>query len=368
MTALRVLEIGSNCAAGYAGKLFARWGAEVIRLEQADDGEAFPRRMEHRAVDAYLHAGKKHVAIDYMEPVGRALLDELAARVDILITDLSPAELEHLDWEHLGGPDLKVRAAVTPFGMDGPKRDWAAASNVLLAMGGQTFLMGDEGRAPLTMPGRYLYYQAGQFAYTAALASHRLDPKEAQTIDVSMYETAMSLHQFTTVMWTFGASTRGRHGNDFSALHPITMYPCKDGWWAVNADALFWDPFTIMLGMPELIVDPRFADIPSRLEHRKELDAIVIEQFSHLTRREILDLGQEKYRVPTGILTTIRELLDDRHLAERDFWQSISVDGRELKVPGSSFRYVGEAQPAQAGMAERHDAATVLAEWDVHHG
>lgn len=362
--ALRILEIGDNCAAGYAGKLFARWGAEVIRVDAVDAVATYPQRAEHTAVDLYLHAGKTRMAIDYMKPAGRQLLHRLAAKVDILMTDLSAIDLELIDWTGLGGPDLKIRTAITPFGLQGPRRDWLASSNVLLAMGGLTFLMGDAGRAPLTMPGRYLFYQSGQYAYAASLATRRLRPTDAQTIDVSMYEVALSLHQFTTVMWTFGENIRSRHGNDFGVLHPITMYPCKDGWFAVNADVTFWDAFTIMLGKPELAEDPRFATVAARVEHCKELDAIIIEQFGNKTRREVLELGQQVCRMPTGILTTLTELLEDQHLNERKFWQTLDFDGRELKVPGSAFRYVGENPPLQSNPRTSVDAtvfATALA-------
>lgn len=361
---LRILEIGddctSGCAAGYAGKLFARWGAEVIRVDAAEPVPEYPQRTEHKAVDLYLHAGKTRIAIDFRQAEGRQLLNRLAAKVDILITDLGTADLELLDWDSLGGSDLKIRAAITPFGIQGPRQNWVATSNVLLAMGGLTFLMGDADRAPLTMPGRYIFYQAGQFAYTAALATYRLQPTDTQTIDVSMYEVALSLHQFTTVMWTFGENIRSRHGNDFGVIHPITMYPCKDGWFAVNVDWGFWDAFTIMLERPELVEDPRFADNPSRVENHLELDAIVLEQLGNKTRREVLELGQEVCRVPTGILATVAELLEDRHLNERKFWQTIMHDDRELKIPGSSFRYVGQNQPPQPNPNASVDA-TLLA-------
>ncbi|HJP49891.1 MAG TPA: CoA transferase [Pseudomonadales bacterium] len=359
MVPLRVLELGEKCAAGYAGKLFARWGSEVIRVDRIDSETAYEYRSEHIAVDLYLHAGKTRLAIDYLKPPGRELLNSLAKKVDILITDLNTSELELIDWTNLGGSDLKVRTAITPFGIDGPRRDWRATSNVLLAMGGQTYLMGDADREPLTIPGRYIYYQSGQYAYTAALATYRLQPDNSQEIDVSMYEVALSLHQFTTVMWTFGGRIRSRHGNDFGVLHPITMYPCKDGWFAVNADATFWDAFTIMLDKPELMTDPRFANMPERVEHSKELDAIVIEQLGNKTRREILDLGQRVCRVPTGILMTIPELLEDQHLHERSFWQTITFNGQALKIPGSSFRYVGEDQPPQAAPSLQMDAASL---------
>ena len=347
LSSVAVLEIGEAHAAGYAGKLFQRWGASVIRVD-LPDASSLHTRAEHVAVDLYLHAGKRRVAVDYSSTAGRDLLDRLAAKSDILVADLPASELDRLRWRTLGGSALKVRAAVTPFGLDGAYRDWAGTSNVLLAMGGQTILMGDPDRAPLTMPGRYLHDQAGQYAYVAALASHRAWAGETQTLDVSVLETALSLSQFTTVMWTFGRQIRARHGNNFSSLHPITLYPCADGWFAVNVTPNFWDPFTVMLGRPELAEDERFASIDARMQNSGALDAIVHAELGCKTRAEILELGQRACRVPTGILATPEELMADPHLAERGFWQTLRYKDRTLKTAGSPFRYVGKSQPPQA--------------------
>ena len=339
-----ILELGTGLSAGYAGKLFRRWGAEVWRVDVPQSRD-FPARDEHRAVDLYLHAGKKRLALDPSKRAGIDIVRKLSERADIVLGDDRPDRLAQWGFDDLGLPGRTVRVAITPFGVDGPKRDWRATSNVLLAMGGQTYLMGDAGRAPLTMPGRYLFYQAGQYAYTAALASHRVG--QAPLIDVSVLETALSVSQFTTVMWTYSGRIRERHGNDFGALHPITMYPCRDGWFAVNVTPDFWPPFCAMLGLPELADDPRFAGVPDRVENAKVLDAIVAERIGHLTRAEILDLGQRQFRVPTGTLLSPAELLADPHLRERGFFQTL-VDGEEQwQVPGSAFRYVGENPPEQ---------------------
>ena len=357
--ALTVLEVGENVAAGYAGKLFRRWGADVVRVDDpsAHDGN---RRAEHVAVDLYLHAGKTRTAIDYRAAAGRKLLNRLAAKTDIVLTDLDVADLDAIEWTTLGGAAPKVRGAITPFGIDGPKRHWQAACNVLLAMGGQTYLMGDDGRAPLTMPGRYLQYQSGQYAYTAMLACFRARGDEAARIDVSMLEVALSLSQFTTVMWTYGGQIRRRHGNDFGSLHPITMYPCADGWFAVNVTPDFWPNFTAMLGRPEIADDPKFVTPALRVDNAVALDAIVHESLGGKTRADLLELGQRVCRVPTGILATPSELMNDAHLLERGFWQTLEHDGRALTVPGSAFRYVGEPQPPQPDPAPPVDAAALL--------
>src|SRR5690606_11367345 len=98
--------------------------------------------------------------------------DEVLAASDILVTDLPARDVIDLGLIETAGGDTLVRLSITPFGLDGPYRDYEATAATLMAIGGYTYLSGDPGRAPLTFPGRYPYYQAGTYAYIAALASY----------------------------------------------------------------------------------------------------------------------------------------------------------------------------------------------------
>ncbi|MPZ99538.1 MAG: hypothetical protein GEU80_09440 [Dehalococcoidia bacterium] len=346
---LRVLEVGGGPAAGYCGKLFARWGAEVIAVQRAEPLMASPA---DRSLDHYLHHGKQRVALDYTREEGRDLLDRLAGQCDVLVTDEPARIIEPLRLLEAGeaGPPA-VRVAITPFGLDGPYRDWEATPATLLALGGYTALMGDPGRAPLTLPIRYLEYQSGQLAYTAALAAHlggRSVPDAPTVIDIGMLEVLASLSQFTTVMWTYAGRIRSRHGNRWENLHPTTLLPCADGWYGVNALPAFWPAYCYLIGHPELVDDPRFASNADRMEHADELDAIAFEAFEGKTRRQLLAEAQEQWRVPIGAALTFPELLEDDHLAARGFWEAADVDGKRVRMPGSGFRLAGRrSEPAE---------------------
>ena len=328
---MRILEIGDNKAAGYCGRLFSLNGSEVIRVDLPTLTEA---SSIEKARDIYLHAGKKRVCIEYRQDAGQSLLTRLASECDMVISDLSPIELDEIDWETL---PTKLRVSITPFGRDGPYRTWKASGSTLLAMGGYTNLMGDEGREPLTLPGNYAEYQAGQYAYTAALACTTYK-SGCRNIDVSVLETVLSLSQFTTVMWTCQGVIRSRHGNRFGSLHPISLYPCKDGSVFINIVPDFWPNLVDMLGKPELLEDERFNTSPGRVENYKALDAIIIEAFSRQTMSELLESGQRKYRLPIGEVMTMEQVLSDEHLNLRHYWCKVSVGDEVLKIPGLAFR------------------------------
>jgi crotonobetainyl-CoA:carnitine CoA-transferase CaiB-like acyl-CoA transferase len=337
---LRVLELSAKEeAAAFCGKLFRRAGHEVIRVEPT--GHQPPLHL-----DVYLNGGKKRRQLDLGSPEGRDALRSLASQADIVLTDYSPRELETF-----GLPDAApapVRVMITPFGRSGPYRDYEATSSTLLALGGYTWLMGDIGRAPLTMPGNYAYYQAGTFAYTSALAAAMaLDRHGPVDIDVSVLECLASLHQFTDTMWTFGEVVRSRHGNRWENLSPTTLYRCVDGWYGVNILANFWASFALMIGRPEDATEGPLSTNAGRMERYDEIDEIITKALFDMPRKQIFKEGQEVWRVPVGYAATLEDLLfDDPHLKARSYWRPVEVElpggRRQLQTPGAPYRFVGE--------------------------
>ncbi len=329
----RVLEIG-GFAAGFFGRLSVHAGHEVVRIEPA---EPLPGWISTRAADAFLHAGKRRLLTS-----DAALIGELASRADMVVAEAGTAdELNALGFDQWAAP---VRVAITPFGRTGPKRNWRATAHVLLAMGGYTYLMGDPERAPLSLPGHYVEFQAAQYAYTAANACRLAG--EPRSIDVGMLETVMSLSQFTTVQWHCKGQIRRRHGNDFWAVCPTNLYRLRDGWAYVNIVPTFWEPFTLFLDRPELILDERFTGNDRRMANREALEPIVAAGMAPMTKEQT-EQRAEAFRIPVGVVKTLDEVLDDPHLAHRKLWQTVRCpDGTTLRSPGSVHRFDAAPPPA----------------------
>lgn len=326
----RILELG-DFAAGFCGRLFAQAGHDVVRIEPHEEA---PGWVSPRASDLYLHAGKRRLQITDPDVIAA-----LAREADIVIVEGDTADaidaLGFDDWE------TPVKVAITPFGRTGPKRNWTASSHALLAMGGYTYLMGDENRAPLSLPGHYVEFQAGQYAYFTASACRFAG--ESNVIDLSMLETVMSLSQFTTVKWHCAREIRSRHGNDFWYVSPSNLFRCRDGWVYINIVPGFWDAFTLFLDRPELAIDERFTTNTKRSANRDAMHAIVAEVLSPMSRAEI-ERKAEDTRVPVGVVKTFEEVLADPHLRHRGFWQEVTApDGTSVLSPGVAHRFGRES-------------------------
>ena len=309
----------------------------MLRVE----GGTVPAWTGSSALDLYLHAQKRR-ELGRRGDEGRRRLAELAAQADIVVVEGATADaVTTLGFD---GWDAPVKVAITPYGRTGPKRNWQATPHTLLAMGGYTNLMGDPDRAPLSLPGHYVEFQSGGLAFTAANACRLAG--QGNTIDVGMLETVMALSQFTTVMWHCAGRIRSRHGNDFWSVPPTNMFRCADGWMYINIVPGFWDAFATALGMPELVLDPRFASNDLRMQNRDALHAIIARTVLPLPREEMLRRASE-YRFPLGVVLDFAEVLGAEHLRQRDVWQRVTDGKQTIVAPRPGWVVHGEANPVR---------------------
>ena len=326
----KVLEIG-GFSAGFCGRLFVQNSHQVTRIETHQP----PAWASDTAMSLFLHAGKKQVQIDTKD------LAELASNADIVILEAASAdEAIAYGFEQWSAP---IKVVITPFGLSGPKRNWRATPHTLLAMGGYSQIIGDAGRAPLSLPGHYVEFQTAQFAFTAANACRFA--KVSNEIDVSMYESLLALSQFTTIMWSCAGKVRSRHGSDFYWVVPSNLFPCADGWVYINTVPTFWDEMTVFLGLPELIIDPRFSNNDLRMHNRDALHELVAAALSPLSKGEVRERATAA-RIPAGVIQTFGEVLSDEHLAERDYWQQVkTLDQQYFTSPSLGYRINQRPQP-----------------------
>ncbi len=328
----RILEIG-HFAAGFCGRLFAQAGHEVVRIESA---ESAPGWVSKEALDLFLHPGKRRLQVNDPD-----LVAELADQADVVIVEAVTAAA--LDDLHFDDWKSETKVSITPFGRTGPKCNWHATSNVLLAMGGYTYLMGDQGREPLTLPGHFVDFESGQYAYTALNACRFAG--EENSIDVSMLEVVMSLSQFTTVKWHCSGEIRSRHGSEFWTVPPSNLFACQDGWLYINIVPIFWDAFATFLDRPELVIDERFLTNDLRMKNRDALNECIQEIVATMTKKTAQERAVES-RVPVGIVQSLDDVLDDPHLLAREFWQHVQGCGYDsIRSPSLPFRFNKAPRP-----------------------
>jgi crotonobetainyl-CoA:carnitine CoA-transferase CaiB-like acyl-CoA transferase len=153
---VRVVELGSVIAAPYAASLLAEFGAEVVKVERPDGGDAL-RNMGVRAngVPLWWHVAsrnKRLVTLDLKAEAGRAAFLALLDAADVLLENNRPGVMERLGfgWAALSARNPRlVMASISGFGQTGPYAPRPGFGKIAEAFSGAVALTGDPGGIPL---------------------------------------------------------------------------------------------------------------------------------------------------------------------------------------------------------------------------
>jgi crotonobetainyl-CoA:carnitine CoA-transferase CaiB-like acyl-CoA transferase len=200
LAGLRVIELGSTVAGPFCARLLADFGADVIKVEQAE-GDALRsfghRRAGRSLYNASMQRGKRIACIDLRTDEGRALVRQLCEGADVVVENFRPGTLEGwgLGYEGLSvvNPGL-VMVRISGFGQDGPYSARGGYGVVCEAVSGLREITGDPDRPPPRAATSLTDYIAGLYgALGAMMALHeRARSGHGQVVDSALYEGAFS--------------------------------------------------------------------------------------------------------------------------------------------------------------------------------
>jgi len=343
---IRVLEFGTLIAAPFAARLFAEFGAEVIKVEAPTGGDPLRKwRKLHKGTSLwwYLQSrNKKSIALDLKTPDGVEVARRLAASADVVIENFRPGGLEKLGlgWDTLSAlnPDL-VMVRISGYGQSGPYRDRPGFGAIGEAMGGIRYTTGDPDAPPARVGislGDSLASLHGVIGALMALLRVRTGQGKGQVVDVSLVESVFNLMESLVPEYDLMGTVRGRTGGALPGIAPSNTYPTADGGYVViagNSDPIFRRLMHV-IGRPDLADDLALAANDGRVRRNAELDAAI----AHWTTGLSTDLAiaaLEAADVPAGRIYSVADIVADPHYRARDMiLQTRLPDGTQVKMPG----------------------------------
>ena len=367
-----VLELGANnVASSFGARLLGGYGARVIKVEPpgGDPLRHAPPLVssgdgQWSALFTHLAAGKESIVLDLMTGDDEERFGDLLQGADIVIDGLGREARARagIDWEDLRRRNPRaVVAVVEPYGSTGPNRDRMATELTILAESGYLDLCGDPDRLPVKPYGYQAYRLAGLHAALASLSARRMARRTGQgtMIDVSVQESllfclggAAAWFQHTGEPYV---RARSRVAHSIArARYPGNLLRCSDGLIFMNTGHN-QESVAILLGEPSVGSQELWDTAAARAD---ELDALCERWTTTVTRGEASDLGQE-LRVGIAPVLSPQEALDNRHLAEREFFVSMASNGTSVRIPGAPVRmskspWVTKGAPA---LGEQTEAA-----------
>src|SRR5438874_2221517 len=259
---LTVLDLTRVLSGPYCTMLLADMGARVIKIEQPGKGDDTrgwgPPFLDHES--AYflsVNRNKESMTLDFKHPEGRAVLDRLLARCDVLVENFRPGTLakQGLDAQTLLATHPRlVHCSISGFGQTGPRREEPGYDAVMQAEGGLMSITGSPDGPPFRLGVAIADIVSGMFAAQGVLAAlfARERTGRGQQVDIGMLDSVAALLTYQAAIYFATRSAPSRMGNRHPTIVPYETFTASDGDFvlAVGNDEQ-WRRFCAMSGFDD---------------------------------------------------------------------------------------------------------------------
>jgi formyl-CoA transferase/CoA:oxalate CoA-transferase len=289
LAGMRVLDATTSIAGPYCAQALAALGADVVKIERpdtGDDGRAWgpPFWEGEGTIFLSANAGKRSLAVSLRDERGREAVLRLADGADVFLQSLRPGLAESLG---LGAEELRSRnprlvyCSVGAYGHVGPLSREPGYDALMQAAGGLISMTGEPGRPGVRVGASLIDMGTGMWATAGVLAAllERERTGTGAVVDVSLYETALAYVGYHLTGYLADGTIPAGQGTAFPMVSPYQVFPTRDGELMIGGgnDRLFRDLCDVV-GLPELVDDPRFRTNPDRVRNRQELSDVLVER------------------------------------------------------------------------------------------
>jgi crotonobetainyl-CoA:carnitine CoA-transferase CaiB-like acyl-CoA transferase len=349
LAGLKVLELGTLIAGPFASRMFAEFGADVIKVEDPATGDPIRQwRHLHEGTSLWWYVqarNKKSVALNLKDARAQDIARRLALDADVVIENYRPGVLEKwgLGYESLRTANpATIMVRLSGYGQSGPMRDLPGFGAIGEAMGGIRFISGHPDRPPVRIGisiGDSLAALHGVIGALMALrhrdATGGRGVGEGQMIDVALYEAVFNLMESTVPEYDRFGVVRSRTGGALPGIVPSNTYTCADGAAIVvagNGDAIF-KRLMLAIERVDLANDPALARNDGRVPRADEIDAAI----QGWCGRHGIDAALATLKaadVPVSRIYSVADMFSDAQYAARKMIEAAELpDGTAVKMP-----------------------------------
>jgi crotonobetainyl-CoA:carnitine CoA-transferase CaiB-like acyl-CoA transferase len=350
LAGLKVIELARILAGPWAGQTLSDLGADVIKVEspEGDDtrkwGPPFVERDGDKTA-SYFHScnrGKSSITVDFRTNEGQAKIRDLVKDADILIENFKVGGLAKygLDYDSLSAINPRlIYCSITGFGQTGPYAHRAGYDYIIQGMSGLMSITGDPDGMPQRVGVAVTDIFTGVYATTAILSAVHMCHMtgQGQHIDMSLLDCAVSVMANQALNYLTTGTAPVRTGNYHPNLTPYQVFPCRDGHIiiATGNDAQY-QRLCDVLGLPEMITDPRFVGNADRIKNREAMTDLLNGKSCLMSKSDLLAACEDR-GIPAGPINTMDEVFSDPHVIARGM--QVDLDG--IPSVRSPFQFSG---------------------------
>jgi crotonobetainyl-CoA:carnitine CoA-transferase CaiB-like acyl-CoA transferase len=368
LAGVRIVELTAMITGPLAGTLLADLGADVVKVENPPEGDAFRsfRGGHYSPYFCTYNRNKKSVALNLKGERGREAFLKLIETADVLIVNFRSGVMDRLGLGAARLQDVNRRliiCSITGFGESGPYADRPAYDAVGQALSGiSSLLLGPE--AQITGPS-LADNLTGMYASYGILGAlyERERTGKGTTIQLNMLESTIAFIADPFANYTMA----GINPDPLMRVRASQSYAlrCKDGSLVavhMSSPTKFWMGVLAAFERPELASDPRFSDRVGRIDNYEHLSA-ELNRTSGTQTRDHWIARLVANDVPHAPILTLPEVLEDPQVQHLGTFVDIEhpAHGRQ-KTIRRPVRYDGqrEDQPLKPAPDLGEHSAEVL--------
>lgn len=348
---LRILDFSRVLTGPHATRMLCDLGAEIIKIEPPDGDLTRFTNPRVNSLSTYFiqqNVGKKNISLDMSKSEAVDIVKKLVMHADILIENFRPGVMKKLglDYASLSALNPKIiYASITGYGQTGP---WVHRRAYAPVVGAESGLTNHQGMA-----------RGGQFAndpfshadvYTAmetcaavlAAVIQRHSTGRGQSIDIAMAQTMLYVNEHAhDALWdepTPPEQIRSFEPGNYPVLTAangdkvvVSGHPGERG---------TFDLFFTAIGRTDLLTDPKFIDVPSRLANLEELQSILRAWALTIPDATAIEEALAKHKLASGKIRTTRELADTDWAAAREITVEVSNrGGGKVRIPNAPWKF-----------------------------
>ena len=342
---VRILDFTHVQSGPTCTQLLAWFGADVIKVERAGEGDATRGQLRDiPGVDSLyftmLNHNKRSITLDTKKPEGRAVLDRLIAQCDVLVENFAPGALDRMGvtWEHVQklNPRMIV-ASVKGFG-PGPYEECKVYENVAQCAGGAASTTGFDDGPPVVTGAQIGDSGTGLHLALGIVAAlyQRNTTGRGQKVLAPMQDAVLNLCRVklrdqqrlerTGTMQEYPQYPDGkfgdavpRAGNASGGGQPGSILKCKG--WETDANAYIyfitqaavWPAVCKVIGQEDWITDQAYATAGARLLHLKPIFSRIEQWTMSKTKFEAMDVLNQ-FDIPCGPILSMKEIAEEPSL------------------------------------------------------
>ncbi len=317
---LRVVDFTHFIAGPFCSMTLADMGAEVIKVE-APGGEAFrkygtprPELDNQGAAFLWANRNKKGIVLDMKCAEGAAVARDLVRTADVVIENFSAGVMARfgLGFEDLQReqPDL-IYCAISAYGQSGPFADRLGFDPVVQAESGFMSLNGDAEAAGMRTQPVIMDISTGMMATNAILAAllSRGITGKGQRVEISLYETALTMLGWAPMQYLVSGTEPQRSGNGSADSAPGGVFRAQDQpFFLSSPSTTIFQRVARAAGLSEIADDPELKDTSTRIARRHEVEAALQAEFEKHPWSHWEPIFRAN-NVPAGLVRTMAEAL-----------------------------------------------------------